>query len=83
MPDIPRAPSPAAHTFAYAMLTISQNSDAICRRAKWGNTASHVYIEPDADSDMQHVFMNEAGALNFYCPSPEDMLSADWQIIAL
>lgn len=83
MPDIPRASSPAAHTFADAMSAISQNANAICRREKWGNTAYHVYIEPDADSDMQHVFMNEAGALNFYCPSPEDMLSVDWQIIAL
>ena len=83
MSDIPRASSPAAHTFADAMSAISQNANAICRREKWGNTAYHVFIEPDADSDMQHVFMNEAGALNFYCPSPEDMLYADWQIIAL
>ncbi|PPC61331.1 hypothetical protein C1Y41_19065 [Pantoea sp. ICBG 1758] len=83
MSDIPRAPSPAAHTFASAMLTISQNSDAICRRAKWGDTANHVSILPDADDQIQYVFMNDIGTLNFYCPSPEDMLSADWQVIAL
>lgn len=81
MPDIPRAPSPAAHTFAYAMLAISQDSDTICRRTKWGETAQHVSMQPDVNPDMQCVFMNDTGALSFYCPSPEDMLSADWQII--
>jgi len=81
MPDIPRAPSHAAHTFAYAMLTISQNSDAICRRAKWGETAYHVSVLPDADNQAQYIFMDNSGALTFYDPSPEDILSADWQII--
>lgn len=83
MPDIPRAPSPAAHTFAYAMLAISQNSDTICRRAKWGETAYHVSMLPDADDQARYVFMNNSGALTFYDPSSEDMLTADWQVVSI
>ncbi|HBV91206.1 MAG TPA: hypothetical protein DEF80_09490 [Pantoea sp.] len=83
MPDIPYTPSQAVLRFANAMLAISQTDSSICRRAKWGDKPIHVFTQADSDSQMQFIFMGESGALSIYDPTPEDILSADWQVISL
>ncbi|MGC0793632.1 Thoeris anti-defense Tad2 family protein [Pantoea agglomerans] len=83
MPDNPDKTSPATLRFAHAMNAISQTGSTICRRAKWGETAYHVFTQHDADSQMHFLFMGESGTLTFYDPTPEDITSADWQVISL
>jgi hypothetical protein len=65
------------------MTAISQTESAICRRAKWGRTPVHVFTQNDADRQMIFVIMGESGALFFYDPTPDDILSSDWQVISL
>jgi len=83
MPDISYTPSQAVLRFANAMLAISLSDSTICRRAKWGDTPIHVFTQADSDSQMQFIFMGESGELSIYDPTPEDILSADWQVISL
>ena len=81
MPDITHAPSAAAYTFGHAMSVISQNADVICRRVLWGHTVRHVSLQSDAHDRMCLMFTNESGMLSVFEPSPDDIASADWQII--
>lgn len=83
MPDNPDTPSPATLRFARAMTAISETESAICRRAKWGDTPIHVFTQNDADSQKTFIVMSESGALFIYEPTPEDITSADWQVISL
>ncbi|MEZ2591619.1 Thoeris anti-defense Tad2 family protein [Pantoea agglomerans] len=83
MPDIPDTPPPATLLFERAMTAISQTKSVICRRAKWGNTPVHVFTQNDADSQKTFIVMGETGVLFFYDPTPEDILSSDWQVISL
>jgi len=64
--------------FSCALLIICSNSDAICRRKKWGRTVMHVYAEVCSDDVERLIMVNEAGCLSLYTPSIEDLIAGDW-----
>jgi len=65
--------------YSSALQIICSNTNALCRREKWGKTVKHVYVE-SCESD-QLIMTNEDGALFFYIPSIDDLLASDWLII--
>lgn len=86
MPDTNALPHPAfsvnsqrnSMTLSSALLIISENENAICRRQKWGNSIKHVYVEINATEGQKLILVTDSGLLSYYIPSIDDLKAVDW-----